>query len=134
MNTTPSSATRASQQGVVLLESMIAVLIFSIGIIAVVGLQAAMIKNTAEARYRGEASFIAQQQIGRVWADPDNIIAYLTPASGISIDPLLPNGRVEITQVVANQLMVVVYWTQPGGGGEHRHTTTAFVSGAGAAQ
>ena len=47
----------AAQQGVVLLESLIAILIFSMGILALVGLQAAMISNTSNAKYRADASY-----------------------------------------------------------------------------
>ncbi len=60
---------QSGQQGVILIEVMIAILIFSIGVLALVGLQATMIKNTAEAKYRSEASYIAQSRIGQIWAD-----------------------------------------------------------------
>ncbi|HLD10157.1 MAG TPA: prepilin-type cleavage/methylation domain-containing protein, partial [Methylophilaceae bacterium] len=59
----------ATQQGVVILESLIAILIFSMGILALVGLQAAMIKSTSDSKYRAEASFIAQQRLGTMWVD-----------------------------------------------------------------
>ena len=54
---------KSTQQGVVLLEAMIAILIFSVGVLAIVGLQAAMIKNTSESKYRADASYIAQHQL-----------------------------------------------------------------------
>ncbi len=57
------------QQGVMLIEAMIGILIFSIGILALMGLQALSIKNTIEAKYRTEASFWANQLIGAMWAD-----------------------------------------------------------------
>jgi len=56
---------RKFQEGVVLLESLIAILIFSMGILALVGLQGAMVKNTSDAKYRAEATFIAQQRLGQ---------------------------------------------------------------------
>ena len=68
---------KSAQQGVVLLEALIAMLIFSMGVLALVGLQAAMIKNTSDSKYRAEASFIAQQRIGMIWADPANALTYL---------------------------------------------------------
>ena len=54
---------RKSQQGVVLIEAMIAILLFSLGVLAIVGLQAAMIKNVDDSKYRTEASYIAQKRI-----------------------------------------------------------------------
>jgi len=58
---------RASQQGVSLLESLIAILIFSIGILAIVALQTTAIKGTTEAKYRADASYLANQIIARMW-------------------------------------------------------------------
>src|SRR5665647_338907 len=67
----------AQQQGVVLLEALVAILIFSMGVLALVGLQAAMVKNTSDSKYRSEASFIAQQRIGMMWADSGNLADYV---------------------------------------------------------
>lgn len=55
------------QKGSVLLEAMIAILIFSFGVLAVMGLQAASIVNLAEAKYRNEASFYANRLLGEMW-------------------------------------------------------------------
>lgn len=60
-----------------LLEGLIAILLFSMGIIALMGLQAIAIKNTADAKYRVEAAFLANQIIGQMWADnPANLAGY----------------------------------------------------------
>jgi type IV pilus assembly protein PilV len=63
-------------QGVMLLEALIGILIFSIGILGLVGLLSASIRNTTEARYRGEAAYLANQIIGRMWTDRANLAAY----------------------------------------------------------
>ena len=55
------------QSGSVILESMIAVLVFSLGILGIVGLQAASIKASTDARYRSEATLLANELIGRMW-------------------------------------------------------------------
>lgn len=65
----------SAQQGVLLLEVLIALLIFAIGILAVIGLQAQAIKQVGEARARTEASNVANQIIGQLWADIDNLPA-----------------------------------------------------------
>ena len=64
MTVRPSALAR--QQGVVLLEALIAILIFSLGILGLVGLQASMVKGTSEAKNRAEASYVAQREIGRI--------------------------------------------------------------------
>jgi type IV pilus assembly protein PilV len=61
---------KGTQQGSVLLEALIAFLIFSMGILGVIGLQATSITNTMEARYRTDAAFLANQIIAQMWVDP----------------------------------------------------------------
>jgi type IV pilus assembly protein PilV len=52
-----------------LIEALLGILIFSIGILAVLGLQAVSVKNTIDAQYRTEASFLANQIIGNMWTE-----------------------------------------------------------------
>lgn len=59
-----------TQQGSVLLEALIAFVIFSMGILGVIGLQATAINNTLDARYRTDAAFLANQIIAQMWVDP----------------------------------------------------------------
>ncbi|MCR4331849.1 MAG: hypothetical protein NUV34_03970, partial [Sulfuricaulis sp.] len=106
------SAFKSAQQGVVLIEAMIAILLFSMGVLAIVGLQAVMVKNVADSKYRAEAGYIAQQRIGMMWSDPDNLANYLESSTDIS--SLLPAGKRTVSQPVAGQFTVVVGWTAPG--------------------
>ena len=55
------------QTGSMLLEGLIAILIFSVGILAIVGMQAAAIKASSDAKYRSEAGLLANEIIGRMW-------------------------------------------------------------------
>ena len=124
-----TSPPESAQQGVVLIEAMIAILIFSMGVLAIVGLQAAMIKNTADSKYRAEASYIAQSRIGQIWTDPANL-----PADGsttvTAITSQLPSGSMSITRA-GTQYTVTVTWQQPGAGEtQHNFTTTAQIIGA----
>jgi type IV pilus assembly protein PilV len=105
---------------------MIAILIFSMGILAVVGLQAAMIKNTSESKFRADAGYIAQQRIGLMWSDPANLNAYLELNTDIST--LLPGGTRTVIQPVAGQFVITITWQQPGGV-VHNFTTTANIAG-----
>ena len=52
-----------------LLEALISIVIFSIAILGLIGLQSAAIKNADEARQRAVAAFYANQIIGQMWAD-----------------------------------------------------------------
>ena len=122
-----SPCTQRGQRGVVLLESLIAILIFSLGILALVGLQAAMITNTSDARYRAEANYIAQQHLGVMWADPNNLGGYLDAAK--PIPDLLPSGTITVTQPGVGQVRVVVTWKLPGAPEAHNVTVNASIAG-----
>ena len=114
----------SNQKGVVLIEAMIALLIFSMGILALVGLQAAMIKNTSDNKNRADASFIAQQQVGRMWADPANLANY---AGVVNLDAtVLPNATLTTTVQPRGLVDVVVAWQQPGSD-PHQYTTSTYI-------
>jgi len=116
---------KPAQQGVVLLEALIAILLFSMGVLALVGLQGAMVKNTSDANFRAAASLIAQQRIGQIWADPGNAITYLATSAVVSS---LPSGTLTVTNPATNQYKIVVTWTQPGKP-THNFTTVATIAG-----
>jgi len=59
------------QSGVMLLEALIGILIFSMGILAMVGMQAIAISTSADAQYRSEAASLANQVISQAWVNVD---------------------------------------------------------------
>ncbi|MDR0578808.1 MAG: hypothetical protein LBI87_15075 [Candidatus Accumulibacter sp.] len=69
----PSGGPDARQAGVALLEALIAILVFSLGILTVIGIQAASIKMAAEAQYRTRAALLADRLIGEMWTGGDSI-------------------------------------------------------------
>jgi type IV pilus assembly protein PilV len=50
-----------------LLEALIAILIFSMGILAIVGMQAASIKQAGDAKYRSDANMLVNELVGQMW-------------------------------------------------------------------
>jgi len=97
------------ERGVMLIEALVAILIFSIGILAVVGMQGVAIKDVTSAKYRSEAAFLAQELLAQMWTDNGNINAYAFTGTGAppakiqawvnKVQSRLPDG--------ANQLPVV---------------------------
>lgn len=61
--------TTVRQKGSVLLEGLIAILIFSLGILSIVALLGASVKFTSNSKYRTEANLLANQIIGQMWVD-----------------------------------------------------------------
>ena len=118
---------KPAQRGVVLLEALVAILIFSIGILGIVGMQANMLRNTSDSKYRADASDVAQQRIGQIWADPVNALAGTFAGSYVLPASTLPNGSIT-TQQVGAKFTVKVEWTAPGGD-KHNYTTVANIAG-----
>lgn len=116
-----------SQKGVVLIEALIAILIFSMGILALVGLQAAMIKNTTENKYRADASFIAQEQLGRVWTEANHaILADFVGQAPPDITDRLPNGAVTLSVAARGLVTARVTWQSPGGE-QHNYEASTYI-------
>ena len=118
---------KRAQSGVALLEALVGILIFSIGILALMGLQAQSIRNTVEAKYRNEAAYLANQIIGQMWVDRADLADYDT-TGGANANMTAWRARVANTlprvvaggtnsptiAVAANQVTVTVFWQMPG--------------------
>jgi type IV pilus assembly protein PilV len=132
-----------AQRGSILLEALIAILLFSMGMLALAGVQAAAIKNAADAKYRAEASFFASQIIAQMWAEnPANLATYQHNATTVArcnyqggasgnanvvawlgnatspgtVAGNLPNagaGRQQITVEANNIVTVTICWQNP---------------------
>lgn len=57
---------RKRQSGVMLLEALIAILIFSLGVLGLVGIQASAVRASRDAQFRSDAGLLADQLIGQM--------------------------------------------------------------------
>ena len=74
---------RQRQTGAYLLEALIGMLIFALGVLGIVGLQAASLRTTADSALRAEAVFAANQLLGQMWTDDRaNLAANYTSTLG----------------------------------------------------
>lgn len=63
------SASARDQRGSFILEALIAILIFSFGVLGIVALQAQSLKATNESQYRAEAVYLANSLLATMWSD-----------------------------------------------------------------
>ncbi len=102
----PAVRTRRPQRGFSLIEVLVAVLIFSLGIIGAVGLQAAALKMSTDARQRAEATFLADQLLARMLiADPATAATFAHRPAGTT--PCAPSGAASTNAVVTQWLLEV---------------------------
>ena len=142
------------QAGVMLIEALIGILIFSIGILALIGMQATAVKNTTDARYRSDAAYLANSIIAQMRLDVPNAAAYDDGSAGAfaprttwrtQVESTLPgvniagNLRVPSIAVVAgptfagdtqpsSQVTVTLTWMQPSETQQHQFQMIGYVS------
>lgn len=143
-----------TQQGSTLLEPLIAILIFSVGILALVALQAVSIKNSIDAKYRADAAYLANQIIAQMWLDRPNIDNYAHYQTGsvcaftgsassntnvtswiAQVTNLLPGTassktQIQVTTPIAGtkQVKVTVCWQNPQETSAHNFVVTAQIN------
>lgn len=131
---------RGTQRGAMLIEVLVAILIFSIGVLALVGLQARMTKAQSEAKYRADASYLANEIIGVMWGDIANRANYngQTCASHPrcndwlgKVSSTLPGGSGAISIDAATQVITITVNWQLSGEEAHSYSTRTTLNEAG---
>lgn len=72
----PTPSVRTRQRGGFLLEALVGILIFTLGVLGLLALQARAVTYTSDATYRAEAAFLANDFVARMWGQSHaNIVA-----------------------------------------------------------
>lgn len=133
------------QSGIVLLEALLAILVFSLGILALIGLQATAVKQSTDARYRSEAALLANDIVSQMWAS-DRSVATLQAnfnTGGATYNTWLSRVTAALPGVIANTATaptvnvdgqgvatVTLYWKAPNeesGATPHNFVTIAQI-------
>lgn len=123
--------------GFAIVEALIALLIFSIGALGLVGLQVSMMRAAGSAKYRAEAAFLASDLLGTLWSDAANLAQY-TEANCSGHDNCqnwkdkvaaqLPSGDADLAITAATGLVSIkITWAQPQEG-THSYITSAAIN------
>ncbi len=126
-----------------MLESLIAILIFSMGILSIVALLGASVKNTSDATYRTQASLLTSQIIGQMWTgDRANatLVANYGSATGApfitwsnTVVQALPGvtgvNLPTIAVDASNVVTITVRWQAPGETVSRNYVAIARING-----
>lgn len=120
-----------------LIEVLVAGLVFAFGVLGVVGLHAYMSKQQVASKYRAEATYLAGELIGTMWSDQPNLDQYATdncPSHARcktwsdKVAALLPSGTYEVTVDSASGAVTIeVRWTTSQGESQRYRTQTSVV-------
>ena len=129
------------QRGVMLLEALIGILIFSVGILAMIAMHALAIGYTADAKYRSDAGFLASELIGQIWVDLPNRGNYAYPGGTspalnnwvLKVNNYLPgsggaNAPTVVVDVATGQVDITLRWQPPSADGVRSYRAIARVS------
>lgn len=140
----------ASQGGFALIEALISIAIFSFALIGLVSLQSVAIAASTDAKYRSDASYLANQIIGKMWTDRGNVGTYshlatgapCTPGGAASTNPAVLDWLADIAATLpgaasniqslsigaGNVLTVTICWKRAQDTAYHRHVTVAQIN------
>ena len=138
---------KRQQQGVALLEAMIATIVLAIGLLGTIGLQARAYSAMNEASVRAEATIASQKLIGLMSTDVPNLSDYaMTSCTGgpallrdwcADTQLAIPNAAVSIAVVPvaggsSTAVTVTIAWQLKAGatGTANRSAMTAYLAGS----
>ena len=119
-----------------LIEALVALLIFAFGVLGIVGLQASMTKAQTQSKFRADASLLAQQLIGAMWSDTTNLPSYATASCAgyvrcnewaTRVASVLPNGAAAVDLSASPSVVITITWAPPNEQ-VHTYTTTSAVA------
>ncbi len=138
-------AARRKSHGFALIEVMVSVLLFAIGILGLVGLQASMTQAQTSSKIRADAANLVDELVAIMWSDMTNIASYTAGGCAgnvrcngwlTKLPEVLPGGSlaaltVNLTGTAVNNqdygtVTITVNWTLPNGG-THQHTAVSNV-------
>ena len=127
--------TSRHQDGSILLEALISILIFAFGVLALFGMQSIAIKNTSQVNYRANAIYMANQIISQAQGDINHLADYSSMTSAkvtpwvAQVQAELPAGTGTIAvDTAASTMTVTVGWQAPGDPLSHQHKVMAYVA------
>jgi len=107
------------QRGMAMIEVLVSVLLFSLGILGLIGLQAHAIQYSVESEMRNRAALLANEIASAMWLSNTTVIDpdAGTPSWNDRALAELPNGAVTIAAVpaatVPNSAEVSITWQPP---------------------
>jgi len=126
---------RPASRGFAMLEALVGLLIFSFGILGLVGLQASMTKAQSMSRYRSDAAALASDLVGTMWSDVPHLAQYsgsgcngyaMCKAWADKVALVLPQGTQNIA-VNNGMVTVTLTWTLPGEAVPNRYVTATAI-------
>lgn len=122
------------QGGFMLLEALISILIFSVGVLGLIALQTFAVNSASDAKYRSDAGLLAENLVGQMWVSnrtttslqatfsstgggagyaawASNVAAALPGAAASA--PVVTVTPVITTSTPSSLVTIIIYWKAP---------------------
>lgn len=112
---TMASKRPRSSQGFALIEVLVSLLIFSLGVVGLMGVQARALQTSTDAQDRSRAAMLAQSLSSEMWIIKSTTLkAQVVEAWQEQVKQALPNGEGAVTQNTAGlDATISVKWQAP---------------------
>jgi type IV pilus assembly protein PilV len=129
---------RTVPRGLSLIEVLVAMTIFSFGILGLLGMHARALTNFSDAKYRTDAALLADSLVNDIWVNRANIANYAYSGSGGStqlqpwlseVKSVLPNSNATVA-VSGTNVVVTLTWQPPNAaaaGQTHQHVEISTI-------
>lgn len=143
---------RVPQSGMVLIDGLIAIVMFSIGILGMVALQGTAVKLSTDAKVRTDAAMLADQVVAQMWgSDPTPaalaaayagsggvggtgytawaalLASSTTGLPGVTATANQPSIQVD-SSTTSNLVTVTVNWQSPNDSGPHSYVSVTQIT------
>ena len=133
-------------RGIVLLEALIAVLVLSLGTLALLGLATRALHDAGNAHWRGEAANLAESTLARMWTENPATLAdrYDSAAGGpgfldivaaaAKLPGVTPTRNVPVVSVAnaaagaSPRVTLTLFWQSPDDALPHRYATEQVIA------
>lgn len=117
-----------AQQGSFIIESLISVVIFAIGLISMIGLATQALNQVTQTKARNDASYLAGELVGDMWVSASAPNAFNTTAWQARVASTLPSGLATVT-VTGTQVDITITWTDSKNDGvRHQYQTSTQIA------
>jgi type IV pilus assembly protein PilV len=121
---------QTQQKGSMIIEALLAILLFSLGVIAMMGLQAASVTMASDAKYRSDANMLANNLMAQMWSNHESptLTANFQTGGAVynawlsDVEAALPGVAAKPPTVTfssppagesGNAVEIVIYWKGP---------------------
>jgi type IV pilus assembly protein PilV len=136
---------RSRQEGIALLEALLAAVILAIGLLGTIGLQARAYSALSDAGLRAEATIAAEKLLGVMNTDQANLTAYRLAADGTPGARLatwyaetrtrIPGAQIAVAVntpagASSSKVDITISWTRKADAPANAHRITSYIAGS----